>query len=235
MLGCAKQNKNVKVLNSLDELQGFINTLTSEFTEEEIKEYQLLSASYFFNPRNPNCVYYKDNLNDQLFSTYQKQLTECPPITGLTRKNIKCIIGAPQFVKKTGKRISWTTKIEVVFEILKKESNQSMPLFSSMSNGLLNLANQGQNPYTSPAIFAPSSTNNTGSGLLSLFDSSNISPSAWPTPLSSVITSQPPNMIVTKGKTIFEIKWNISIDKNNELTQPNIEDINYIDTSWEAL
>lgn len=231
--GCTRHNKNVKILFSLDELQGLINTLTSEFSEEEIKEYQSLSSNYFFNPRNQNCLYYKNNLNDQLNTTYQKQLTECPPITGLTRKNIKYIICNPQFVKKAGKRVSWTTKIEVAFEILKNELNQYIPLFSMATNDFLTPPNQGQKIYTSPSASNLLGTSNTSSELSSLFDSSIAFPLS--TQSSNFITSQPPNVIVTKGKTIFEIKWNVNIDKNNELTQPHIESINYIDTYWEAM
>lgn len=230
-----KHNKNVRILHSLDELQGFINTLTSEFSEDEVKEYQSLSADYFFNPRNQNSLYYRNNLRDQLNTTYQKQLTECPPIAGLTRKNLKFIINNPQFVKKTGKRVGWTTKIEVPFEILKREPNQYLSLYDMTNSSLLNQPTQSQIPYTPPVTLGLLNTQSIDSGLSSLFDPSSVSPSTWPTLSNNFITTQPSNTIVTKGKTIFEIKWDINIDKNNALSHPNIESINYIDTSWEPV
>jgi len=33
----------------------------------------------------------------------------------------------------------------------------------------------------------------------------------------------------------YKLEWSINIDKNNELTQPNIESINYLDTSCEVV
>lgn len=41
-------------------------------------------------------------------------------------------------------------------------------------------------------------------------------------------------IIITKGKTVFDIRWSVSLSTNNKLTRAVIDEIKYIDTVWDT-
>ena len=108
--------KNVRILPSIEELKGLINTLVSEADEEFINSIQEKSEKYFFQKGNDESLYYKEDVGKKIRDQYETQLKELPEGTDY-RENGTWYIGDPQFVKKDGQRIHWATRIRVVMKL----------------------------------------------------------------------------------------------------------------------
>jgi len=103
---------NVRVLPSIEELKGLINTLVSEADETFINSIQEKCKQYFFQKENKETLYYKEEVRKLINDSFGEQLKEKPKGCE-TRDNGTWYIGGPQFIKKEGQRIFWATRITV--------------------------------------------------------------------------------------------------------------------------
>lgn len=207
-----KDKKNVIVLSKVDELIGLINTLASEVDEDTIKKYQELAEIFFFDSKNKTGFFYKEKIKEVVSQQYKSELLLCPTGGRFERKNLTWYVSRPQFVKKNRMCVNWSTRIEVTCEIFKEEIVQSSSLFQSDANFsmLNNLLPESSINYND--VFK-SNAPMPGGGLLSAL--------------------MPKKTLVSKGKTLFEIRWSVNIGQNKKLTRAKIDEINYTDTVWE--
>lgn len=206
------KNKNVVVLQNIEELKGLINTLASEIDEITIQKYQVLASQYFFDKENKTCLYYKEKLGEQIRERYKSELLVLPSGENLKRQNTTWIISRPQFIEKNRTKVSWNSRVEVLCEIYKEEITSS--IFNNDFNTHIGLS--ASELGSSQRIYPPQ-------GLLH----NVIQPTEGY--LSGLTTTK---KIISKGKTVFDILWTVNI-VNNKLTHPTINEIKFIGTFWE--
>lgn len=139
---------NVRILNTLEELRGLINTLVSEVDEKFVEEMQGKAQPYFFVKEDQSTLYYKEELRRLIKEKFSNELNTKPE--GVTEAEPEIwYIGKPRFVKKEGQRIFWASRIEATYAGYKTEYK------SPQATGLLGLS---QAP--SPAVMALSNLAN---------------------------------------------------------------------------
>ena len=223
--------RNVQVLNSVDELKGFINTLVSEVTEDFVATLQPLASSYFFENQRRDCLYYKENLREKILAKFGEKLGEVPPGTDY-RENGKWFVEEPRFVNKKLQRVTWVTRIEVdskASKSLATSNPYTIPLEGSAGTGIIT----APPPGPSDIYFGPgdstlfSQTPGTGGYALAG------GPAPFTSYLSSMGSTRNFRFLIATGKSLFEVTWSISVSTRWRLSAPRIESISYLDTIWE--
>ena len=107
-----ESNSNVRVLKTLEELKGLINTLVSKSDEEFINKIIDKARKYFFQENDNSTYYFKADIKTKISNKFQKQLERIPPNSEI-RENNNWYISNPNFVKKNGQRVFLSTKINV--------------------------------------------------------------------------------------------------------------------------
>lgn len=106
---------NVRILGTLEELRGLINTLVSEVGEDFVAEIQAKARSYFFEKGDKSGFFHKEDLRKQLSETFQNELAQKPE--GVTETEPSTwYIGNPRFVKKEGQRVYWASRVQATFK-----------------------------------------------------------------------------------------------------------------------
>lgn len=124
---------NVRILNTLEELRGLINTLVSAVDEKFVEEMQSKAQPYFFVKEDKSTLYYKEELRSQIKEKFSSELAAKPD--GVTEIEADTwYIGNPGFVKKDGQRVFWASRIEATFSGYKTEYKPPQ------STGLLGLS-----------------------------------------------------------------------------------------------
>ncbi|TKJ37725.1 MAG: hypothetical protein CEE38_06535 [Planctomycetes bacterium B3_Pla] len=236
-----KKAKNVRVLNSTNELENLINTLVSKVTEEFVEELKDKVEKFFFENENQACLFYKENIQDKINSSFAQKLGAVPN-EGLLRENGDWRISSPVFVKKKGRRLFYMTPIWVDAKLFKLES-QSPKLFDFTS-----LASDALQSYTTPAfgLFPNPSLSDqlptprsSGFSGLSIFPSSpsprlNIGQSSSVSDPWGTLRDSLEKVEVTNGQSMFEVHWSANITQNKRLTVPQIEKIEFVGTKWDT-
>ncbi len=207
---------NTKIVDSVEALKDFINTLVSEVTEEFVQGHRKSAGVYFFNRDTKSGLYYTETVRDTISNKFKKELQILPK--GATeRENSSWFIYEPQFVKKVRQRVFWTTRVEVEAEAYDWS-------ISSISFG------QEPTSFSSPTISF------TGSDPVISSDSPYITVgSSGPIYSSSggtVFAPSSKRVKVGSGKTVFEILWSALLKTTGAFTRGKIESIKYVDTIW---
>lgn len=236
-------NKNVHILSDLEELKGVINTFASQADETFIRQIRDKANKYYFENDNKNTLYYKKTIRDVINKKFRDKLEEVP--RGASgRENVRWYIHEPNFIKKEGQRITWSSRISVE-AIAYTYSSETPDKFGLL--GALIEAQIKHKPILGTYTPASSGTYTPASGIMSTFATSPVFP---PISASGIIPSPPDNQtetlglnwpsfsasserkILMKGNTQFEVIWSIAITKQTRLTKPIIEDLKYIQTEW---
>ncbi|STX50182.1 Uncharacterised protein [Legionella busanensis] len=197
-------NKNIIVLSSVEEIEGLINTLASEIDEDTIKRYQDLAAAYFFNQEKKEGKYFSEKIQNKIENEFSSELNKCPEGLNIQRQNKIWLISTPQFIQKERTRLSWVSRIEVEFELYE---------YLSEKLGLLENSNKFDRlKDLSNSLFSIDKNikilNQTG-----LF-SGNL----------------PSKKIISNGKSIFDVRWSVTLGAKNNYKNFVIDEINFIDT-----
>ncbi|MEP7292424.1 MAG: PIN domain-containing protein, partial [Chloroflexota bacterium] len=103
---------NIRLLETLDDLQSLINILISETTEEFVRGITQKAKELFFSEGSSESLYYKENIRDAINRKF-KDVLQSLPNGADKRKNGDWFISSPTFIKKEGQRVHWNTKITV--------------------------------------------------------------------------------------------------------------------------
>jgi hypothetical protein len=196
-LQSTKGSTNVRILSSIDDLKGLIDSLVAKIDEKFIKNIQEQAAKHFFEKENKESFYYNQNIRKSLSESYHAEL-ETIPQGADSRQNGTWYISKPRFIKKEGQRITWLTRITVEATALKYE----LPPFRKLLEDLFR--SQMTQKLESPDV------------------------------ATSIDKTQTQPIIISKGKTIFEVVWSISVSTSQKFSKLTIESLKFIDTIWES-
>jgi hypothetical protein len=223
---------NVNVLASLDELRGLINTLVSQVDEQFLELLRPKAGNLFFEKGDQSTLIYKEGIVKKLEDKFAVELAIVPP-GATTRTNGKWTINSPNFVKKTGQRIQWASRISI-------EAEASKPATPPRALEAISLG-----PIASGAGFLDAYRST--KGLLSEMNpEQNVA--SW-FPKSGFATVQPvlqaqdlyswaaaASMLTThKGTDVYEVLWSANITTKRDLRKPSIDELKHLEPVWEQV
>jgi len=85
---------NVRILNSIEELKGLINTLVEQVREEFVKTYRTKAQEYFFEADREEGLFYKEKIRSRIGEKFKEHLESIPKGSD-ERKNGMWHIGTP--------------------------------------------------------------------------------------------------------------------------------------------
>ncbi len=220
---------NVRIVTSVGELEGLINTLISKATEKFVAEFQTKASSYFFEQNDESTLYYKEGIRTRISREFSTELASVPR-NDLLRKNGIWYIGTPNFLRKVRRRMYWVTKVTVEAELYKyvetiKDNGRITSIPTSAS--AITSTSSGTVPnVVNPFFFGPTPGSDVGSPFPAFGEAIGSLSRLFPPFLSGT------RELVGKGNSLFQVEWSISISTKGRLSAPKIENINHTGTSW---
>jgi hypothetical protein len=206
---------NASVVANVEELKGLINTIVSNAGEEFITQIKPKAAKLFFvSADDKETVFYKEKIEQRLEDKFKSELGATP--TGTTfRKNGRWLIERPNFSKKDGRRVFWTSRISIEIEagtVTKEEEPVSgMIRVSSYAPPSGSLWATPSEPITYYGYDEPGSPSQMNS-------------------LSNLIMSPSQKRVIShKGKDIFEVRWSTEVTMSKDLKKPVVDDIVHVE------
>jgi hypothetical protein len=229
---------NVSVVPNIQELRGLINALVSNVDEEYIAMVKpRASRMFFITNAEKDTLYFTETIKDKLTENFAAELASYPQGTTF-RSNGQWIINDPNFAKKEGNRIFWTSRIEILVEagnyMTTDQGQISYPL--SPSGSYLGSPVQTIKGIT-PTMIGPFPTSyfKTPEMPIGLQITPNIFESAPYKLSASLVTSSSKRVPTHKGKDVYEISWSTAVTQKGVLKKPIIEDIRHVEVNWEAI
>jgi hypothetical protein len=218
--------ENVHILESLDALKGLINALGSAVDEAVIASIRDLAAKAFFNTSDETGLYYKASVGNGLQNALAKAQVNLPATA--ERYSVEnWTIHPPQFVKKQGQRILWTTRFEARLKAVK-----SSPPQQQLSEFWQSLYPSGSDPKGVHQIALQKALQTTSVPMASL--SRPISSVDWGTLSTSMASAFGiQDQLVGNGTAIVDVAWSLSLTTSNKLTKLILESIDFIEVIWD--
>jgi hypothetical protein len=239
---------NVRVIASLEELRGFINTLVSEVDEEFVALLKERVAKMFFIPKDESTLYYSEHVRDQITKEFEKELAVVPPGAEV-RKNGTWRISPPNFSKKIGHRVHWVSRIEIEVEATKSVPDNSGFMYQLVNAGqLMNLSSLGsswnqyvaQNPLSQPVspVSLSSALPSPGTSFSSVIGNVEVPRAGWmlSEPDLKDLTPRSYKTIVThRGVDVYEVLWSVDVTTSVEIRRPSMDSCVHVNTNWETV
>jgi hypothetical protein len=211
---------NAEVLPGLEELRNLINTLISSIDETFIKELREKANKVFFVQKQAQTLYYREKIGNVIRAKFSDELNELPD-GATTREADGVLIAAPRFLKKERQRVHWSSQVS-----FKSNAYQFVAAARTLSEvmSLGNIQNQPDYFGSSHLVLNTPKANTPIYGLGALVG----------LPQTSLFDTVPETTktLVKKGRTVFDVAWSTTVDKNKKLTRPKIDDISFVETTW---
>jgi hypothetical protein len=239
--------KNIRILQSVEELKGLINTLASTVSEEFVASIQDRAQAYFFTVGQKESLYYKEGLTERIRAKFDNELRRIPQKAD-TRENGTWSIHPARFVKKERQRVFWVNRISVeakAYKYTEGEKAQVVPssfggptdldlqLQASPSINLGDISRSVWTPQVEGKFIFPGSTQfgpklKAGSSGQYLISEPS-SPDNW----LYLPTINREKTLVANGKTVFDVIWSVAVSTTGKFSNPRIELIEHVETLWE--
>lgn len=236
-----KDYANAQVLPDLSALRNLINTLVSTVDEAFVAGLREKAGKIFFDGmENKESLYLKEDITGQIREKFKQEFSALPTGAESRSTNSIRIAAPPEFLKKEGQRVFWSTKITYKVAASRIEYN---PVEPQQSIFAANTAGLG-----GAAITLPSGVSVVGSMSPFVLGTSNVAPQFNTNPYASGVYSPniygtsgnpaelpriPKSVVVRTGKTVFEVVWSAHVNQAKKLSKLKIEQINFIETSWD--
>jgi hypothetical protein len=222
---------NASVLSSVEELKGLINTLVSNVSEEFIATLKPKAAKLFFvSADDKDTLYYKEKVYEKLAEKFKGQLEARPEAT-TWRNNGTWHLSRPNFLRKEGRRIFWTSRIEIEVEAGTVTEKQQPIEISSGLYGGAPPSQKATSPFTVQGKEPDYYTK-----LWSAFAKDWDPKSGYLGYLGSLTgqTSQE-RMVTHKGRDIYEVLWSTEVTMSKELKKGVIGELKHIELKCEPI
>lgn len=205
---------NVRLVPSLEELQGLISTLVAEVTEDYVEEIRVKSSNVFLDIDTKTGLYYSGKISEKIQAKFAGELRELPD-GATSRENGQWWIESPVFNEKKGQIVHWSTRIRVEASayVMHRSFGTSASRVDLSSNVLPN-DYAFIPPQLSTSFILPQST-------------------LYPSSFVGEEKVSETKIKVADGKSVFEILWTVQITTAQNLRKAQIADIKFIETKWE--
>lgn len=202
------QTSNVRVLADLGELQGLINTLASEVSEEYVNELRPKASLLFFNKDDKTGLYYSAKVSDTIREKFKAALTEVPVGASSVRDKMNWI-AEPTFVEKKNSNIAWSSRIVIEQELMRVAAPVPPP---QASQGLLDVD-----------FWKKWNEDQTSGGNATSPITSAITANALAKALEKY---KPVELeVFSSRKLAFQVRWTTRVNSRHQLSSPRIEEI----------
>jgi hypothetical protein len=216
---------NVRILNSIEELKGLINTLVEQVREEFVTTYRAKAEEYFFEADRKEGLFYKEKIRSRIEENFKEHLESIPKGSD-ERKNGTWHIGTPSFVRKERQRMFWATRIRIDAEAYKRTIQPSYYSGQvTLDSGQITL--KGRPFSTSSMPISPQVESYIFPGRLPSSESSMSVGSLFP----DLYTRS--KELSGKGESVFQVVWSVVVTTRGKLSSPRVESLEYIGTTWE--
>lgn len=124
---------NVKIFESLEEVESLINVLASQITEELINSLIKTAEDLFHFVDNKETFFFKEKLGEKIYDTFRQEVNALP-VGADRRENYLWTIPKPGFVKKTNQKIYWKTIITLRARAFRKKQEAITKLTDNLGN-----------------------------------------------------------------------------------------------------
>lgn len=211
---------NASVLANIEQLKGLINTIVSNVGEDFIAQIKPKAHKLFFlSSQEKEAIFYREKIKDQINEKFKAEL-EVKPQGTTFRENGTWYISPPNFSRKDGRRIHWTTRIEI--EVKAGTVTKIEPGAIPAAETKFPLADYAaaMNIATAPP---PEST-------VYFFDQAIRY--ALPTPVAPMFGTR---VISHEGRDIFEVLWSTEVTVAKDLKKVLVEEIRHIELNCQPV
>jgi hypothetical protein len=223
---------NVIVLSSLEELKGLINTLVSEVDEQFLALLRPKAGNLFFEKDDHSTLLYKEEIVKKLKEKFAAELSNVPP-GATSRTNGTWTVNAPNFVKKTGRRIQWASRISIEAEASKPANppRATEAVVVGPAAGGVGFLNQYLSTKGSLSDMLPEQG---ASAWFPKASVANLQAILQPQDLYSwgITTS---TTTTHKGTDVYEVLWSADVTTKHELRRPSIDELKHLEPIWEQI
>jgi len=111
--------KNVRILDSLDELKSLLNSIASEISEEYLNEISAKAKLIFYDFSKNEGLYSSSDVIEGIFAKFSTEIEKINAAFPESRSKLESvIIGEQTFIKKIGQTVFWSHEIILKFQIL---------------------------------------------------------------------------------------------------------------------
>ncbi len=214
--------ENVLVVESLEELRGFVNTLVGNVSEEFVAEMRARAGECFYGGDNRDAVYSRSDVRGKIEAKFREKLGEVPN-RGSRRENGKWAIGDPSFERKKGERIYWATRIRVQAKAWVEPEFICTYGGTEVATGPL-LEMSGQPGLSGIDVLGESEAPRGGRTIEEWMGGGG--------PVSPVLPEYLSLARMVEGETVFEVRWSVSVTRQGTLIRPRVGRISYVGTAW---
>ncbi len=231
------ESTNTAFLATIEELKGLINTLVSQVDEAFLALLRPKASSLFFVPKDETTLYYKNKIREAITLKFTKDLAALPP--GATqRNNGKWLISQPNFARKTGRRVQWTSRINIQTEASKivsyKSPTKTIPQYATAMSSLEPTSLEGiVSAKTQFANLVDVHVPVFSGGGVQLSSLSNINTLPYGSFLNSLVSTD--SVTTHTGTDVYEVFWSVDVTTNRELRRPSIDEIRHGEQTWEQV
>jgi hypothetical protein len=216
---------NASILAGIEELKGLINTLISNVSEEFIAVLKPKAERMFFVPGDKSTLYFRENIWDRLKEKFKAQLEQKPNGTSF-RENKKFYVHAPNFVRKEGRRIFWSSRIEALVEAGTVTRNPEPGLINPGGELTLSQPAGSSGPLSTLNAWPNQASwgNVWGQAAIGLSN------------LNTLISYDPPDkrIVTHEGRDVYEVLWSTEVTINKELKKNSIDDLKHVEAKWQS-
>lgn len=206
--------RNVRVLASVDELKGLINTLVAKVDEEFVAKIRKQAGIFFFQRDDDSCLLRQAKILEKAKRHHDDELTAVPDDADF-RKNVEWRVAPPRFVGKQKQRVTWASRIEVLAEVYR-----ASPSEKDLAEALRLLKD-------APAESVFKLTNVSLEGATR---STEMNPPKGFVPLGD------PGTLIATGTTQFDAIWSVSVSVGRHLlSKGRFERFGEATTTWDKL
>lgn len=202
------ENKNVRILSSLNEVENLINTLTSTISEEFAADLARKAAKLFFIKGNEKTFYYKKEILKKIREESAGP-SKFPIIPGHLRSDDTWRVLNPIFVRKSRQRVYWISIVELEFEIYHWVPSQDQSYGPTAFGGMCNGKDGTELPYLGGGLFGSPFSQEIGKGLIG----------------GTLLENK---VIDFKVRKRVEVSWSTIITQSHNLTSPRLEGVKLI-------
>jgi hypothetical protein len=232
---------SVRVIESVEELKGFLNTLGAGIEEGFVAELQGKAASLFFREGDETTLYYKKDVLSRIMRAFETEFKSFP-LDADRRDNGHIHIAAPifnGFDEMKARRMVWVSRISVGAKAYRQIHPPLPPL--PYTNYVGHLEDMRVLPSRLPAgeIVSADKVDNRPTTEDQPSRARTYEPFAILSLESSFGKPQPDyamtyssDWLVDEGESEFDVAWSVTVDIHKRLSRPKIESIDFVGTTW---
>ncbi len=217
---------NVSVLATLEELKGLINTLVSQVSEGFLAILKPKAEKLFLVVDERSTLFYKAGIRQLLQQKFKEQLLAAPSdATGRTNGTWR--VNSPNFVKKIGKRIHWSTRISIECEAVK---GFAPDLWASEYATVPAKSLWPETHVPLSRMASPSFEDFTLSKGPNYFANAPVLPTIYSA--GGIVAS---SKTTHKGVDTYEILWSTDVTTRRELRNATVDGTQHVGLQWEQV